>query len=72
MMNIIEIFYRFNYPQIKIKFRSLLSVEFDRSFRNYFIFTIILERKEKYLATKNRRGHLREITNTFRLLGKSS
>ena len=69
-MNIIGIFCRFHYPQIKIKFRSLLIVEFYRSFGNYFIFIIILERKEQYLATKSRRVHIGEITNTFRLLGE--
>jgi hypothetical protein len=69
-MYIIGIFYRFHYPQIKIKLRYFLSVKFYRSFRNYFIFIIILKRKEQYLATKSRRVHIVEITNTFRLLEK--
>jgi hypothetical protein len=68
-MNIIGIFYRFHYPQIKINLGALLSVEFYRSFRNYFIFILILKRKE-YLATKSRRVYIGKIKNAFRLLGK--
>jgi len=62
-MNIIGIFNIFHYSQIKIKLRSLLSVEFYRSFGNYFIYVIILKRKQ-YLAPNSRRIHIGEKNRT--------